>query len=82
LLKVALGVHDLGMEEPYNISLYPGNGTVDGKRGDHILVAPPYNSTSEEIDLIGTRTADVVEKFFKIHAEEFADRQRTDLSSE
>jgi adenosylmethionine-8-amino-7-oxononanoate aminotransferase len=72
LLKVALGVHDLGMEEPYSISLYPGNGTVDGKRGDHILVAPPYNSTSEEIDLIGTRTADVVEKFFKIHADKLS----------
>lgn len=72
LLKVALGIHDLGMEEPYNISLYPGTGTVDGKRGDHILLAPPYCSTPEEIDLIGTRTGDVVDKYFRIHAHDLA----------
>ena len=72
LLKVASGIHDLGMEEPHNISLYPGAGTVDGKRGDHILVAPPYNSTPEEIDLVGTRTADVIEEYFKIHADDLA----------
>jgi adenosylmethionine-8-amino-7-oxononanoate aminotransferase len=72
LLKVALGIHDLGIEAPYNISLYPGTGTVEGKRGDHILVAPPYNATPEEIDLIGARTADVVEKYFKIHADDLA----------
>jgi len=67
---VALGVHDLGMEEPYNISLYHGTGTVDGKRGDHVLVAPPYNSTDEDIELIGSRTGDAIEEYFRIHAEE------------
>jgi adenosylmethionine-8-amino-7-oxononanoate aminotransferase len=72
LLKVALGIHNLGMEEPYNISLYPGTGTVDGKRGDHILVAPPYNATDEEIGLIGRRTADVIEKYFQLHANDLA----------
>ena len=72
-LGVALGVHDLGMEEPFNISLYPGTGTVDGTRGDHVLLGPPYNSTDEEIDLIGSKAADVIEEFFKIRAEKLAD---------
>ncbi|WIF95970.1 aspartate aminotransferase family protein [Caminicella sporogenes] len=30
--------------------VYPGGGSVDGVRGDHILIAPPINITKEEID--------------------------------
>ncbi len=30
--------------------VYPGSGTVDGVAGDHILLAPPFIITSEEID--------------------------------
>lgn len=29
---------------------YPGGGTVDGERGDHVLLAPPYLTTAEELD--------------------------------
>ncbi|WP_432409235.1 aspartate aminotransferase family protein [Wukongibacter sp. M2B1] len=32
--------------------VYPGGGSVDGVRGDHILIAPPVNITTEEIDLL------------------------------
>jgi len=59
-----MGVHELGMLEPYNISLYPGTGTVDGKRGDHILIAPAYNVQREDIDLIVTTTARVIATYF------------------
>lgn len=52
------------MQEPFNISLYPGNGTVDGVRGDHILIAPAYHITEEEIRYIVDTTAAVIEKFF------------------
>jgi len=31
---------------------YPGGGTVDGERGDHVLIAPPFNVTAAEIDAI------------------------------
>lgn len=31
---------------------YPGGGSVDGIRGDHILIAPPINTKQEEIDII------------------------------
>ncbi len=34
------------------LMVYPGGGTVDGFRGDHILVAPPLITTKAEIDLI------------------------------
>ena len=31
---------------------YPMNGTIDGKRGDHYIIAPPYIVTAAEIDTI------------------------------
>lgn len=31
---------------------YPGSGTIDGDRGDHILIAPAYTMTADEIDLL------------------------------
>ncbi|KAL4876814.1 pyridoxal phosphate-dependent transferase [Aspergillus karnatakaensis] len=34
------------------IAVYPGAGTVDGEKGDHILLAPPYNVTDEDLDNI------------------------------
>jgi adenosylmethionine-8-amino-7-oxononanoate aminotransferase len=34
------------------LGCYPGGGTVDGKRGDHVLLAPPYIVSAAEIDLI------------------------------
>ncbi len=30
--------------------IYPGGGTVDGHRGDHVLVAPPFVIKKDEID--------------------------------
>ncbi|MET4295616.1 adenosylmethionine-8-amino-7-oxononanoate aminotransferase [Bradyrhizobium sp. LB8.2] len=34
------------------LGCYPGGGTVDGVRGDHVLLAPPYITSADEIDLI------------------------------
>lgn len=64
-IGVALGIHDLGMEEAYSFSIYPGGGTMDGKRGDHVLLAPPYTSTDEEIDLIAAKTISCISDYFK-----------------
>ena len=38
---------------------YPGSGSVDGVRGDHILITPPINITKEEVDILfeGLETA-------------------------
>jgi adenosylmethionine-8-amino-7-oxononanoate aminotransferase len=35
-----------------NVLLYPGQGCVDGSRGDHVLLAPPFTIKPEECDLI------------------------------
>src|SRR5581483_898837 len=37
--------------------VYPGSGTIDGRRGDHILLAPPYNVSSAELEVIVDRLA-------------------------
>ena len=57
------------MTEPYNISLYPGTGTVDGRRGDHILLAPAYNVSEEDIHHIVDTTATVIKQFFLRYAQ-------------
>lgn len=59
-LNLGKVVHQRGLSEPHNISLYPGIGTIDGVLGDHILLAPPYNITEEEARLIVERTAGVI----------------------
>lgn len=30
--------------------VYPGSGFIDGELGDHIMVAPPFTTTDEELD--------------------------------
>jgi adenosylmethionine-8-amino-7-oxononanoate aminotransferase len=40
---------------------YPAGGTIDGVYGDHILLAPPYIATPEEIDMIVDRIADAID---------------------
>jgi adenosylmethionine-8-amino-7-oxononanoate aminotransferase len=41
--------------------VYPGSGTVDGRRGDHVLLAPPYNVKDGEIDVIVERLGAAVD---------------------
>jgi adenosylmethionine-8-amino-7-oxononanoate aminotransferase len=31
---------------------YPMGGTIDGEKGDHILLAPPFIASTEDIDSI------------------------------
>ena len=37
------------------LMVYPSAGCIDGVRGDHVLIAPPFNVTGSEIDLIVNR---------------------------
>jgi adenosylmethionine-8-amino-7-oxononanoate aminotransferase len=50
----ALAMHRRAKAEAFErgLLIYPGGGTVDGRNGDHILLAPPYNVTDDELDLI------------------------------
>jgi adenosylmethionine-8-amino-7-oxononanoate aminotransferase len=43
------------------LMVYPMGGTIDGKSGDHVLLAPPFIVTEAELDLIVDRLGDAVE---------------------
>lgn len=43
------------------LMVYPMGGTIDGVRGDHVLLAPPFIVTSEMIDAIVDRLGDAVD---------------------
>ena len=50
----ALAMHQRAKADAFDrgLLIYPGGGTIDGRLGDHILLAPPYNVTDEELDMI------------------------------
>lgn len=52
------------LKNPYNIYLYPGNGTADGRRGDHEIIAPPYNLTEADVYFIVKSTKAVIYDVF------------------
>jgi adenosylmethionine-8-amino-7-oxononanoate aminotransferase len=44
---------------------YPMGGTIDGKLGDHYILAPPYTVTAAEIDTIVERLGEAVDAALK-----------------
>ena len=61
---VALEICELGLSRRYSISVYPGSGTVDGAQGDHIIISPPYNVSSEDIDAIVATVTRLINDYF------------------
>ncbi|KAL9064257.1 MAG: hypothetical protein Q9157_007898 [Trypethelium eluteriae] len=55
--EVAMSIHE------------KGTGSADGKSGDHVLVAPAFNVTKEEIERIVELTAGVIGDFFAVKCE-------------
>jgi adenosylmethionine-8-amino-7-oxononanoate aminotransferase len=49
--NVAEKIRQACLEE--NVLVYPTQGCVDGLRGDHVLLAPPFTISPEECSLIG-----------------------------
>jgi adenosylmethionine-8-amino-7-oxononanoate aminotransferase len=43
------------------VAIYPMGGTIDGRRGDHVVIAPPYIATATDIDTIVERLGDAVD---------------------
>ncbi len=43
------------------LMVYPMGGTVDGKSGDHVLLAPPFICTARDIEEIVSRFADAID---------------------
>lgn len=54
-------------KEAMNIGLmcYPMGGTIDGKHGDHVLLAPPFICKPGDIDTIVERLGDAVDTALK-----------------
>lgn len=41
----------------HGLVVYPGTGSVDGVKGDHLLIAPPLNIEDQEVEMIVDRLA-------------------------
>ncbi len=52
-LKVYAQLKAAGMQN--GLLTYPSGGTIDGLRGDHVLLAPPFICTETDIELIAER---------------------------
>jgi adenosylmethionine-8-amino-7-oxononanoate aminotransferase len=59
----ALSVNERVKKEAFlrGLACYPMNGTIDGKHGDHVILAPPYVCTASEIAMIVERFGAAVE---------------------
>ena len=64
-LAVAMAIHNEGIVQTPAIMLYPGTGSADGVRGDHIIISPPYNVTTEEIEMIVAAAQKAVNSAFE-----------------
>lgn len=59
----ALAIHERAKRQAFDrgLLIYPSGGTADGKSGDHILLAPPYNVGDEELEAIVDLLGETVE---------------------
>lgn len=61
-LKLNVRIRDAAMSA--GLMVYAMGGTVDGRHGDHIMLAPPFNVTLEQLDTIVDRLVGAVEASF------------------
>jgi adenosylmethionine-8-amino-7-oxononanoate aminotransferase len=62
-LKVHARIKRAALER--GLACYPSGGTADGVRGDHVLLAPPYIVSAQEIDMIVDRLGAAVDAVIK-----------------
>jgi len=58
-LKLHAKVKRAAMET--GLLCYPMGGTIDGARGDHVLLAPPFIVTDHELDLLIERLRQAID---------------------
>ncbi|KAF2715607.1 aminotransferase [Pleomassaria siparia CBS 279.74] len=66
--KVSWFLHEMAMAPPYQVYIYPGGGSNDGIKGDHIQIMPPFNINEDDLHMMVDRIAKAIEAFFA-HAE-------------
>jgi len=59
VLKLHARVKACAMAE--GLMVYPMGGTIDGRQGDHVLLAPPFIVTDDELDAVVQRLARAVD---------------------
>lgn len=62
---VAAAMHEKGLTPDYGLYVYAGSGMVDGKSGDHLMLAPALNITAEEVEMLVERLVHLVEDYFE-----------------
>ncbi|RIA47533.1 aspartate aminotransferase family protein [Dichotomicrobium thermohalophilum] len=58
--KFAATLKDVAMEN--GLICYPASGTADGVSGDHVLLAPPFNISEDELTLLVERLGRSIEE--------------------
>ena len=48
------------------LMVYPMGGTIDGAAGDHVLLAPPFICTADDIDRIVSRLTDAIDDALRV----------------
>jgi adenosylmethionine-8-amino-7-oxononanoate aminotransferase len=62
-LKINARIKRAALER--GLACYPGGGTIDGFKGDHVLLAPPYICSPREIEMIVERLGEAVDAAIK-----------------
>jgi adenosylmethionine-8-amino-7-oxononanoate aminotransferase len=59
----ALAMHRRAKADAFDrgLLIYPSGGPIDGRNGDHVLLAPPYNVTDDEVETIVDLLAQTVD---------------------
>lgn len=63
-MNIASRVYDAALRR--GVLTYPIQGCVDGIRGDHILLAPPFTISSEEIHLLARVLHDSIDEVYRL----------------
>ena len=74
-LNIAKRINLTGLSKKWSMSFYPSQGTVDGIRGDHVIIAPAYNITSADVEHIVSTIQGVIGEVFETLEKEIADQQ-------
>jgi adenosylmethionine-8-amino-7-oxononanoate aminotransferase len=69
-LKVNAKVKNEAMAR--GLMCYPSGGTVDGRFGDHILLAPPFIASCRDLEAITSRLADAIQAVTRTVAPQLA----------
>jgi adenosylmethionine-8-amino-7-oxononanoate aminotransferase len=63
-VRLSFLIQEKGLQPEYSVSLYGCPGTVDGIKGDHLILAPAYIVSKAEIDIIVDTLEKVLEEVF------------------